>query len=130
VPWPTYSERFIISSVKDQLVTYHVPEDQRAVIKSYGCVNATNVAVAFWLVVHGYNIAFLEIPALETFTVPSLHLPVYERESISMQISGGGVGTSFWCAGYIFTDNGPGDPPPIEVRDRPEPLPAGALREH
>ena len=108
--FPVYSERFIATEQVGEWIVYTVPENQRAVVRMATFSNPGTAAASCWLSVHGISVWFGDVPANQTTTLTGLHVPVYERETIRMFTYGTVI--SMVCAGYVFNDQGPGNPPP------------------
>jgi len=126
MPWPVYSERFLIAHTPDVWTKYEVPENKRAVITSVLAYGVSTQTAQIFCQAHGYtflNHVFLASAATVSFAV---RVPLYERESCRALCYG--ANTRVFMSGYLFDDNGPGNPPEniIEALDLADDLPSSA----
>jgi hypothetical protein len=121
-----YTTRFIVSNRVATRCIYEVPENKRAIVQTVVFCNAGTEANWAAFTLHGYQLFFPAVPAKDSMAYTELRLVLYERETMEIYLTASGL--SACVSGYLFDDNGPGNPPPVvEIPTRrPGLLPSAA----
>lgn len=117
MPWPVYSEQFVMSSQTSTWAYFTVPAGMRAVATDVFATNSGAVENMALVSLRDYWAWIAVIPAASGFKAATFRLVAYqgERLGIYMQSSGGMMGLS----GYLFADNSGRYGPPAGAAQEP-----------
>lgn len=100
--WPVYTERFLLVSTPNVVVTYTVPAGKRAVIMTVAGMNGSTGAVDISLQLGSPNVWIKHIPAQTFDYATGLRLAVYAGEQLKGFCSASGA--TLWVTGYLFSN--------------------------
>lgn len=119
MPWPVYTERFLLVSEAGVWQHWPVPTNMRAVVKSISGVKPAGAAGGVVIAVHGVQVFTVDLQDQETAYDAAVTIVAYEQEWVQGYVSTPNM-TLVIC-GFLFEDRSPDPHPPTDAVVLPMP---------
>lgn len=118
MPWPTYSERFLLYSHPELgSNVYVVPDRMRAVIKCVTAVNYSGVRAGCRVRAHGHSVAYIDFQVPKVTDTLLVFIVVYARQQIDVFLDNTPMACS--VSGFLFDDPSNAGGPPAAATQLP-----------